>query len=153
MAAQVKKAPGRRRPDFMKPEVRKAILDAVSIGCTFHHAAARAKVTKQTFREWRRRGEAGAPGDEDYIKFVEELRYAEGEGVYAAMIRVRAGKPGWQASAWMLERRYPQDYGRINRSELEVSGPGGGPVTMITGADAISRLEVLLATGSGGEKQ
>lgn len=41
----------------------------------------------------------------------------------------RAGD--WRATAWLLERRFPQQFGRATRHEL--SGPEGQPVEFQTG--------------------
>jgi hypothetical protein len=48
--------------------------------------------------------------------------------------------PDWRAGAWILERRHPEGFGKP-AMELEVSGPGGGPVEMAGGP--VGGLEAL----------
>jgi hypothetical protein len=50
--------------------------------------------------------------------------------------------PDWRASAWILERRHPDGFGKA-AMELEISGPGGGPVEMPGGP--VGGLEALAA--------
>ena len=53
----------------------------------------------------------------------------------------KAAKDNWQAAAWYLERRYPEDYGRREQHKLEHTGPRGGPIQTEKMQD-ISKLSV-----------
>ena len=58
-----------------------------------------------------------------FAAFLTTLKRAEGAGVERALRVIReASESGtWQAAAWLVERRYPADYGR--RSEVAVTAP------------------------------
>ena len=106
------------RPSKLTPEVEARIVEAVELGATWERAADAAGVGTSTLGLWRRRGEAG---EVPYSAFLAALKKAEGAGVERALRVIRKAAEGgaWQASAWLLERRYPADYGR--RSEVAVS--------------------------------
>ena len=106
------------RPSKLTPEVEARIAEAVELGATWERAADAAGVGASTLRDWRQRGEAG---EVPFVAFVATIKRAEGAGVERALRTIREAAEGgaWQASAWILERRYPADYGR--RSEVAVT--------------------------------
>lgn len=105
------------RPSKLTSEVEARIVEAVELGATWERAADAAGIGASTLREWRQRGEAG---EAPFAAFVAALKRAEGDGVERALrtIRMAAESGTWQAAAWLLERRYPADYGR--RTEVAV---------------------------------
>ena len=56
------------------------------------------------------------------IEFVESTKKAEAEAICrnVAVINV-AARTQWQASAWYLERRYPDDYGRKDKVDANIN--------------------------------
>lgn len=92
------------RPTKYQPDRVAAILDALRVGATVEHAAAAAGLHRDTVHAWRQR----------YPAFDDAINRATGEGVIACL-RVVSGAATsgtWQAAAWLLERRYPAEYGR-----------------------------------------
>ena len=91
-------------PTKLTPARQKAICQAIELGATFEHAAAAAGIHYDTFASWRKNNSA----------FSEALKSAEANGVVKRLERIaRAAVSGaWQADAWLLERRYPQEYGK-----------------------------------------
>ena len=120
------------------PETVKRITDAIKLGATYKLASAYGGITFQTFNTWR----------ETKPAFAQALQDAEGEAAvkWLAKIEAAASDGNWQAAAWKLERRYPQDYGRtiqdhnvtVRREDLiqEVATKFG-----IAPADLIAALE------------
>jgi transcriptional regulator with XRE-family HTH domain len=122
-----------RTPKYT-PERDKALLDAVQAGLTYELSAALAGISEDTLARWRQ-GKSGAPAD-----FAERFAAAEAKGALANMLTIRraaqgvtdqqgnlVSPPEWRAAAWILEHRYPQQYGRTVQ-EQQHSGPGGGPI-------------------------
>jgi hypothetical protein len=94
-----------RKPIELDEARRARMLAALEAGATLRIAAAAAGVSESTLRRWRDRG-----GDD-------ELQAAEARGALLALQAIRAAATGphpgtWQAAAWLLERRYPAEYGR-----------------------------------------
>jgi len=120
------------RPTKLTPEVQKTICDTVSGGGTDRVACLRAGISVSGLGEWKRRG---AAGEEPYAAFLAAYKRAEGDfGLRNLALIGKAAQDGtWQAAAWLLERRYPEEYGRkVVQGQFEHSGPGGGPLEVAT---------------------
>jgi hypothetical protein len=84
-------------------------------------------VPPQTVRGWLARGEnrhsQGRPSTPEYVAFVAAIEKALGQWECDRLARITAaGKQptNWTANAWLLERRWPERYGR--RTPVDVSG-------------------------------
>jgi len=93
-------------------------------------------------------GQRLTPTERQYVAFLEDVEKAEATHAQACMAVVinAARQNTWQAAAWALERRWPEQFGR---RWVEVSGPGGSPLTVeVTADQLLSQLREL--TGSSG---
>lgn len=119
------------RPTKCTPDRVKRIIDALKGGNTREVAYAYAGVSRGAFYKWLARGEAQLLLDLDpdaipeserpYVDLVEGVKRAESEAVVRNVLLVsKAAETSWQAAAWWLERRYPQDWGR--KDNLHLSG-------------------------------
>ena len=131
------------RPSKLTSEVEARIVEAVELGATWERAADAAGIGASTLREWRQRGEAD---EAPFAAFVAALKRAEGDGVARALrtIRQAAESGTWQAAAWLLERRYPADYGRRVESRVDVST--SSPQSEV--AALLERIASVRETGS-----
>jgi transposase len=102
------------RPTKYSAKTCDAICAAVAVGCTYEQAAAVAGVHYDTLRVWRN----------TFPAFSGALEKAEASGVLSRLARIQAaGRDGaWQADAWWLERKYPEQWGRRDRLQVEHSG-------------------------------
>ena len=107
-----------RPPSKYTPERVKRFLDAIRVGSPYSHAAQYAGIDHDTFLNWRKR----------YSEFSDAVKEAEGAATvgWLAKIEKAASDGNWQAAAWKLERRYPDDFGR--RERIEHTGADGGPI-------------------------
>ncbi len=113
------------RPKFTEATVSR-LLTAIRAGLPFHLAADAAGISEATFYAWQR-GQFPR-GAEKHLKsqFLEELTRARGDSALRLIATVnRAAPDDWRAAAWILERRFPKDFGR---NVLEVTGADGGPM-------------------------
>jgi hypothetical protein len=93
----------------LTPTVQDGICAALRISVPAKYAAEAEGISERTFYEWLRKG---AKGIQPYRDFSLAVTRATGEAVCNLVARSLAGGPGaWQARR-LLERRYPQYYGR-----------------------------------------
>lgn len=125
----------------LTPEVQDRIVAALRAGNYQETAAAYAGISAKTFYEWLNRGESDEPKEEAFRNFREAVEKAKADAEVRdiALIDKAAHDGSWQAAAWKLERKFPQKWGRVNRTEI--SGPEGKPVEIRTSVEAI--LEAL----------
>jgi len=147
-ATSFRKGDGRHRGPRFDPKAAQDIVAAMRMGVTFETAALAAGVRKQTYYNWRRRAKrSDAPPE--LKKWAEDIRaaLARGEIFNVQNIHKAADKGVWQASAWLLERRMPEKYGR--REHVEHSGGVDGMPSKIVlhlpgnGRDVDSEGEVI----------
>ncbi len=98
------------------PDVVDKIVQAIRLGSTYALASQYAGITYETFNEWMK----------NKPEFSFAIKEAEGKAAATWLARIEdAAKSQWQAAAWKLERRYPQDYGRTvqdHNVDMKVSG-------------------------------
>jgi len=100
------------------------IIKYISNGNYLKTACMAAGISEQTFYNWLHRAEVGGDnGNKIYVEFFEELKRAEAKSIAKNVETIQKASKNvnqWSAAAWLLERKYPADFGR--RVELEV-GP------------------------------
>lgn len=90
------------------------ISKAVGGGANYRTAATAAGVSRRTLFNWRRKGAAESEGL--YRELLDQMQRAEAQFITGELsIIQRAGRVSWQASAWLLERRFPDLFGRTDR--------------------------------------
>lgn len=107
------------RPTKFSPELQEIICKKIADGATYAEAAEAAGVDYTTLLKWRQAGEKAEGGK--LFEFYHAIKTAEDQSKQTLLKRiVTAGKDPkfWQANAWILERRFPQEYGRKDRMEL-----------------------------------
>lgn len=110
-----KKAAG--RPTSISKAKIKAICETIKLGATLEAAASSAGITRQTLYNWLERGEAEKDNptgkDSLFLELFDEYARALGTAEEQLIKIIRdAAKTDWRAGAWILERRFPKNYGR-----------------------------------------
>lgn len=92
------------RETVRTPETRDKLCQAIELGATYKLACQYAGISEATFYAWKA----------DDLEFLEAINKAEGKGAVSHLARIKQASTdgNWQASAWILERRYPDEYGR-----------------------------------------
>ena len=123
------------RPTKLTPDRQKRICDNVRLGLSYERAALAAGITEQTLLNWRQRAEAERERltqkgtrkrkrEAPYVEFLGELELSEAqaEQLLIAKIQKAATDGKWTAAAWILERRHPERWARLEKRELKVEG-------------------------------
>ena len=121
------------------------LAEALRVGHTRATAAALAGIGESTLYSWIATANQPNPSHE-YIDFLEAIKQAEreGEDELVGLIRAAANRT-WQAGAWLLERRYPDRWGRKLKAEVVAEPPSAERKRAVDGSP-IRRRRVL--TGS-----
>lgn len=164
-----KKAPAKRpprktgRPTKLNDDIQKKILDAVRAGIWLDQASALAGIAPSSLYLWADKGQRARElaelegkeltGDDlKYAEFSDALKKARAEAEARNVMQIQnaAANGTWQASAWFLERSFPQRWGRTDR--MEVTGKDGGSVEVsISVADLEAKVVSLLSTRTNKE--
>lgn len=99
------------------PERVERIIKAVKDGLPFVTAAALGGISEATFYNWMK----------DNVEFLESIKAAEAEAEERLVEQI-SFDPSWQSKAWILERRHPDRWGRVERNKVELTGAEGQPV-------------------------
>ena len=110
------------RPTKLTPPVQQKICEAIRAGNYMETAAAYAGIEKTTLYDWLRRGAREKRGIYHEFGKAVEKALADAETRDVALIAKAAADGQWQASAWRLERRYPDRWGRRERVDAVVKG-------------------------------
>lgn len=109
-----------RKPAFSHEEVKKNFITAIKMGFSNEKACGYAGVSEPTLYAWLNKGEEDEKlGNTKtiYFKFFKEYKKAKSDFVMRHMVRITEASDNgnWQASAWLLERRCPQDFAITNK--------------------------------------
>lgn len=110
---------GRRDLLTNYPEKIDAFLSAVRLGMSIKSACDYADISEEAFFYWQREGDKElAAGREKgkHAQFLKRYKKAKAEFQARHMARItQAADDGtWQASAWLLERRCPEEFAQRN---------------------------------------
>lgn len=105
--------PSRRgRPSKRTPGIEAAIAECLRLGMTIPQTCDACGVSQTQFRNWRKH----------YRDFQELVRRAEAEAVKRNLAVIQAAAVSgrsWQAAAWFLERKYPEQWAKTETLSLE----------------------------------
>ena len=106
------------RYKFLDESVWQRLNQAISVGAYIEDACIFAGISSRQFRRWR---ELAGRGIEPYAERWEEINKSESQSIVRNLFNIQnASNNGtWQASAWLLERKYPEKYGRKETVNLE----------------------------------
>jgi|TARA_Y100000114_G_C11721560_1_gene308747 hypothetical protein len=106
-----KQADMKLRYKFKDETVWQRLNQAISVGAYIEDACIFAGISSRQYRRWRELAEQGV---EPYATRWVEINKSEANAVVRNLFNIQnASNNGtWQASAWLLERKYPDKYGR-----------------------------------------
>lgn len=146
MAAPV----GNRHRSKYNEKVHETIVEAVLKGNSKTIAFRLAGVHPDSCFLWLKMGRERPDEYPEYAKLEEDIEHAIAlcASEKVAAVKAAADNGTWQAAAWWLERRLPQEYGRHDRVEVESKQPQvqlnqviiGDPRALESSRDLIAHL-------------
>jgi len=125
------------RPTKLTDDVQKQIIQVIEMGNYIETAAAYAGVSKDALYKWLRKGREAKKGK--YYGFVNAIEKALAESEVRDVLNVTsAASVSWQASAWRLERKFPDRWGR--RDVIQHTGPEGGAIQIETRSSIMDKV-------------
>lgn len=87
----------------------------ITLGSSIKFAAMSIGLAEQTIRSW---VDKGKKGHELFAEFSRDFEAAKRRSASYLLTKInRAADKDWKAAAWLLERRYPGEFGRISKTE------------------------------------
>jgi hypothetical protein len=100
------------RPTLLDDAVADKLVTMLRAGNYVAVAANAAGISEATLRDWMTRGRAG---EEPYATLAERVERARSEGEVRNVATIaKAATERWDAAAWLLERQYPERWGRVS---------------------------------------
>lgn len=103
------------------PETCHKIIQALEAGNYRKTAAALAGVSEPTFYSWIKQAKEQKTGKK--VEFLKSVKKAEekAKAYHLQQIRKASENGSWQASAWYLERKFPDEWGRREKVEMDAN--------------------------------
>lgn len=116
MGQETTHGPG--RPSKLSAETIQAICKAVGNGVPYQTAAVAAGISGFTASRWIEKGKRDLDEGKrsNYVVFLELLKDAAAKG-HALLANEVASNPDWRAKAFVLERRYPEIWGKKEQAQ------------------------------------
>lgn len=100
------------RPSKFNPQVQVKICRALRNGHYLETAARLAGICYDTLREWVKRGEGGDPEFSEFAADIKKAIASSESELLQQIFEAARDKSTWQAGAWILERRFPDRWGK-----------------------------------------
>ena len=125
---------GAGRPTKYNPTVASKICNALVHGATRTGACAYADISMDTFTRWMK----------EYSEFADAVQKSEGRAeVYFSSVITSASKEHWQAAAWWLARRRPDEWREKKYIDADFALKPGSAAVTISPAELDRRVKEL----------
>ena len=128
MVGQHKKRQRKRKPTKVQSKVREDLIENLRTGMTIEAACLLAGIGRTTYYRWLDEDEKWADECKSAVRFAEAV-------LLERVKQLAMDKMDWRAFAWILEKRFPDDYGK--RQELKVESTQSSDGT----AEVLAMLE------------
>lgn len=109
------------RKTKLTDEVCEAICKNIIEGNTVKYSVQKEGLDESTYYKWIKKGEEAKSGK--FFQFVQSIKKAKEEAKSELVKDIKAhGKKNWQSLAWLLERMYPNEFGRRENVKMEHKG-------------------------------
>ncbi len=121
-----------KRPTRLTKPLIEQLATYIENGNFAQDACKLADVSEAGYYKWLATGRAILEGEIEKtranaltVELVEAIKHADAKFKAYHLSNInRASRTTWQASAWMLERRFPEEYGRRAENSVKVESEG-----------------------------
>ena len=114
------------RTTILSEVIQNAMVEAIREGNYASTASEAVGIGESTHYRWMKQGEEGI---EPYRGYWEAIKKAEAQAEMSAVQNIQThSADNWTASAWYLERKFPDRWGRKDKLTQEISGKDGKPI-------------------------
>lgn len=121
-----------KRPTRLTKPLIEQLATYIENGNFAQDACKLADVSEAGYYKWLATGRAILEGEIEKtranaltVELVEAIKHADAKFKEYHLSNInRASRTTWQASAWMLERRFPEEYGRRAENSVKVESEG-----------------------------
>jgi transposase len=112
------------RPSKLTKELQEEIITYIEGGNFPEQAARLVGVTDRTFYNWMKKGREAKTERGKFFQFFQAVKEAESfsEAYHVQNIRKASDNGKWTASAWFLERKFPERWSKPENINLNHSG-------------------------------
>jgi transposase len=132
------------RPSKLTPDIQQRIGENIALGMTYKLAAEAAGITYKTLNQWVQQGKNSTSGK--YFEFAQHIKKCNAEGAKKLLERLNdAAEAGnCQVCMFILERRFPEEFGRRIYRQTNVVSENVNANLEITVQEAYSLRKQML---------
>lgn len=126
------------RPPKLNEQIIEEVCDYVLQGTSMAKAANLAGISESTFHRWMAAGVKSEPNSLTHVLYqrvTEAIELSEHELLQYLRVSLEEDR-NWKVATWLLERRFPEKYGKVNRTEISLQNkpedPGYGELAVIS---------------------
>ena len=106
---------GGAKAKFLNDDIRQGFMNNIKMGLPYKTCLNIAGWSESAFYEWKQRAEGTHPKLRDtkkrYSGFMDELKRAEAIAQQKLLVDIQRDS-SWVSKAWILERRWPKEFGQ-----------------------------------------
>jgi len=107
------------RKSKLTEELTQVVCENIELGLSYNLTCQAAGISFQIFNDWMKAGAAGK--EKRFCDFYDKVRASEATCAKKCLERIRAAaeRGSLAGDMWLLERRYPADYGRKDHINMK----------------------------------
>lgn len=134
MAGQPKKRQRKRKPTKAQSKVREDLIENLRTGMTIEAACLLAGIGRTTYYRWLDEDEKWADECKSAVRFAEAV-------LLERVKQLAMDKMDWRAFAWILEKRFPDDYGKRQELKVESSQSSDGTAEVLAMLEQVKGMK------------
>jgi transposase len=111
------------KPLKLTDELQDKLCGLLRVGVTIEDACTECGICRDTFQKWQAR--ALEKEEPLFLKFLHAVDRAKAQSKIRSLIRMdKAAVGDWRADAWLLERRFPDEFGKRDQVKVHQAEKG-----------------------------